>query len=78
MGVVHPIEERRFDPPRGVGIEHNGRWWAGAQAAWRLCDDGRGWMADCRWTEQYDWGAGKYLTMVPPERVRIVGSLTRH
>ncbi len=28
-------------------------------------------MADVTWTEQHDWGPGKYLTMVPPERVRI-------
>jgi hypothetical protein len=29
-------------------------------------------MAECTWTEQHDWGPGKYLTMVPPERVRVV------
>jgi hypothetical protein len=72
MGVVHLIEERLFDSPRPVEVEHGGRWWVGTQAAWRLCDDGRGWMADCTWTEQHDWGPGRYLTMVPPERVRVV------
>jgi uncharacterized protein YndB with AHSA1/START domain len=54
-----------------VKVEHHGRWWAGTQAAWRLCDDARGWMADVTWTEQHDWGPGKYLTMVPPERLRV-------
>jgi hypothetical protein len=72
MVVVHLIEERRFDPPRQVEVEHNGRWWLASQAAWRLCDDGRGWMADVTWMEQHDWGQGKYLTMVPPTRLRPV------
>jgi hypothetical protein len=71
VNVVHLLEERTFDPPRGVDIEHNGRWWTGTQTAWRLCDDDRGWMADCSWTEQCDWGPGKYLTMLPPQRVRV-------
>ena len=34
---VRLIEERRFDPPRAVEVEHNGRWWPGFQYAWRLC-----------------------------------------
>jgi hypothetical protein len=72
MPVVRLLEQRTFDPPRQVEVEHNGRWWTGAQAAWRLCDDHRGWMADVTWTEQHDWGPGKYMTMVPPERIRVV------
>jgi hypothetical protein len=28
-------------------------------------------MADVTWIEQHDWGPGKYLTMVPTERVRV-------
>jgi hypothetical protein len=28
-------------------------------------------MADVTWTEQHDWGPGKYLTMVPPERMQM-------
>jgi hypothetical protein len=28
-------------------------------------------MADITWTEQHDWGLGRYLTMVSPERVRL-------
>jgi hypothetical protein len=31
----------------------------------------RGWVAEAP-GEQHDWGPGKYLTMVPPERVRVV------
>ena len=71
MTAVRLVEERRFDPPRPVDVEHAGQWWCGYQAAWRLCDDQRGWMADVTWTEQHDWGPGKYVTMVRPERVRI-------
>lgn len=67
---VRLVEERRFNPPHAVEVEHNGRWWPGTQSAWRLCDDRRGWMAEVRWTEQHDWGLGTYLPMVPPARVR--------
>ncbi|MCU1614693.1 MAG: hypothetical protein JWO98_2233 [Frankiales bacterium] len=69
---VRLLEERGFDPPRAVEVEHNGSWWPASQIAWRCCDDGRGWMADVSWTEQHEWGPGKYLTMVPPERVRAI------
>jgi hypothetical protein len=58
-------------PPRLVVVEHDGRWWTGSQAAWRLCDDGRGRMADVTWTELNDCRPGRYVTMVPPERVRV-------
>jgi hypothetical protein len=54
MPVVRLLEQRTFDTPRPVEVKHNGRWWTGIQTAWRLCDDGRGWMADCTWTEQHD------------------------
>src|SRR5438067_453068 len=36
-GVDKPVrllEERRFDPPRLVDVEHDGAWWAGIQRAW--------------------------------------------
>jgi hypothetical protein len=72
LAVVHLIEERLFDRPRRVEIEHGGRWWPASQSAWRLCDDGCGWMADVAWTEQHEWGPGKYMTMVSPERIRVV------
>jgi hypothetical protein len=62
------VEERRFDPPRAVEVEHNGRWWPGTQYAWRLCRDHRGWMAEVRWTEQHERGLRTYVPMVPPER----------
>jgi hypothetical protein len=65
------IEERRFDPPRAVEVEHEGRWWPGVQHAWRLCDDGRGWMADVEYVVEHEWGIGKHLPVVPPERVRV-------
>jgi len=71
VDAVHLIEVRRFDPPRSVEVEHNGRWWTGTLAAWRLCDDARGWMADVSWIEQHEWGPGKYLTMMTPDRLRI-------
>jgi hypothetical protein len=67
---VRLLEERRFDPPRLVEVEDNGAWWPAFQTAWRLCDDGRGWMADCSWSERYEWGLGKHLAMVPPERLQ--------
>ncbi len=69
--AVRLLEERRFDPPREVEVEHGGRWWPGRQAAWRLCDDGRGWMADVEFTAVHEWGFAKYLPVVPPERVRV-------
>src|SRR5688572_23381456 len=72
--VAQLLEQRRFDPPRLVEVEHNGHWRPGTQAAWRLCDDSRGWMADVTWTEQHDWGLGRYVTMIPPERVRVASS----
>ena len=70
---VRLLEERRFDPPRAVEVEHNGAWWPGQQYAWRLCDDHRGWMADVSWSEQLEWGIGTYRPMVRPERVRLAG-----
>jgi hypothetical protein len=77
MLIVGLIEERRFDPPRAVEIEHNGRWWTGRQSRWLLCDDGAGWRAQVEWSELYEWGLGKHMTTVPPERLRpstFVGS----
>jgi hypothetical protein len=29
-------------------------------------------MAEETWIEQHDWGLGKYMPMVPPERVRVL------
>jgi hypothetical protein len=71
------MEERRFDPPRPVEVELEGHWWPGVQHAWRLCDDGRGWMADVEFTAMHEWGLGKYLPVVPPERLRPVSSATQ-
>jgi hypothetical protein len=68
--AVQLLEERRFDPPRHVEVEHNGAWWPAFQFAWRRCDDTRGWMADVEWAERYDRGLRKHVTMVPPERLR--------
>jgi hypothetical protein len=67
---VRVLEERRFDPPRPVLVEHEGRWWPGWQRAWRLCDDTRGWMAEVTWTADHEWGPGNYATMVRRERVQ--------
>jgi hypothetical protein len=69
--VVRLIEERRFDPPRRVEVEKDGRWWPGFQHAWRVCDDGRGWMADVEFSARYDWGWGKHMGTVTPHRVRL-------
>jgi hypothetical protein len=73
VALVHLIEERRFDPPRRVEVELGGVWWPGIQHAWRLCDDGRGWMADVEFTAVAEWGRGKHLPVVRPERVRPAG-----
>lgn len=67
---VRLLEERRFDAPRSVEVEHNGAWWSAQQSARRLCEDGRRRMADVRWSELHEWGLGTYRPMVPPERVR--------
>jgi hypothetical protein len=68
--LIRLLDERRFNPPRSVLVEHDGSWWTGQQSAWRLCDDGRGWRADVTWVQQHDWGSGRYVTTVPPERLR--------
>ncbi len=70
--IVRPLKEHRYDPPRVIEVEHGGQWWPGFQSAWRLCDDGRGWMADVEYSVQHEWGRGKHLQTVPPERVRVV------
>ncbi len=36
------LEERRFNLPRRVQVEHDDHWWPGFQSRWRLCDDDRG------------------------------------
>lgn len=71
MSAVRLIEERRFDPPRPVEVERDGRWWPGRQHAWRLCDDGRGWVAEVEYVVQHSWGSGKHLGSAQPERVRL-------
>lgn len=73
MSTVEPVrllDRRRYDPPRPVLVEHNGRWWNGWQWEWLLCDDGRGWRAGVQWTEDYEWGPGRHITTVPPTRLR--------
>lgn len=70
--LVHLVAERRFTPPRLVEVERDGYWWPGFQHAWRLCDDGRGWMAAVEYVVIYDWGRGKHLDCVPPGRVRLL------
>jgi hypothetical protein len=72
-----PDEDFDGYPPRRVEGEHNGRGWTGTGTARRFCDDSRGWMADVTWTEQHDWGPGRYLTMVPSERVRAAAGPRR-
>ena len=68
---IRLIEERRCDPPRPVVVEHGGEWWPGLQPAGQLCDDGRGLRADVEYSVRYDWGIGKHLRTVPPERLRL-------
>jgi hypothetical protein len=71
--VAEVISVRRYDPPRVVEVESNGQWWPGLQTAWKLLDDGRGWRAEVEWLEREEWGVGKHLGGVPPERVRLPG-----
>jgi hypothetical protein len=68
---VRLVEERRYDPPRTVEVEHNGAWWPGLKRAWRLLDDGCGWLAEVEYVVAYDWGDGKHLGSVPADRVRL-------
>jgi len=72
--LVHQLAVRRLTPPRRVEVHRDGHWWPGFQHAWRLCDDGRGWMADVDYVVAYDWGRGKHMGCVPPERLRLPGS----
>jgi hypothetical protein len=67
---IRLLDEHRFDPPRSELVEHDDSWWTAQQSAWRLCDDGRGWRADVTWVQQHDCGLGRYVTTVPPERLR--------
>jgi hypothetical protein len=69
--VVRLLEEKLFDPPRPVDIQHDGAWWPGVQRSWRLCDDHRGWMAEVEYVVEHEWGLGKYIPLVTPERIRI-------
>ena len=66
-----PLGERRYDPPRAVEVERDGRWWPVLQSAWRLLDDGRGWMAEVNYVVEYEWGREKHLGAVPADRVRL-------
>ena len=68
---IRLLDERWYDPPHAVEVEHDGRWWRGFQSRWLLCADGRGWMAQVEYTAQHEWGRGKHLESVPPERIRI-------
>ncbi len=72
LPVVRLLEQRIFDPPRSVEVDHNGAWWAGTQTAWRLCDDGRGWRADVEYVVEHERGRGRHVPTVPPERLRPV------
>ncbi len=67
---VHVLEERRFDRRETVLVEQDSAWWRGWQRAWRVCDDGRGWMAEVTSTQDHNWRPGNYVTVVAPERVR--------
>jgi hypothetical protein len=67
---VRLVEERRFDPVRAVLVKHESRWWSGFQAAWRLCHDDRGWVADVEFTAEYEWGPGKHVMAALAARVR--------
>ena len=71
VAPIHPLDERRYDPPRAVEVEDGGRWWPGFQSRWLLCDDGRGWMVEVEYTARHEWGRGTHLQSVPPERFRI-------
>ncbi|MCU1617458.1 MAG: hypothetical protein JWO98_4998 [Frankiales bacterium] len=51
-------------------VEKERSWWPGIQRAWRLRDDGRGWMADVGFVAQHEWGQGKYVLSVPVGRVQ--------
>lgn len=65
--TVRLLDERRFDPPRPVLVEHHGRWWSGFQSSWRLCHDGRGWLAQVEFSAAYDEEPRKHLALVPTE-----------
>lgn len=64
FGVTRPVAVRllnqhRFTPPRAVEVEHDGQWCPGFQHAWRLLDDGRGWIADVEYVVQYHWDVAR-------------------
>jgi hypothetical protein len=56
---------RRFDPPRLVEVERDGRWWPGTQSAWFR------WGGVSTASVRYTTTAGQtYLQNVSPDRVR--------
>lgn len=70
MAVVSDPNVRRFDEPRLVEVEQDGRWWPGSQNAWVRWPDGS-WRADVEYVVAYDWGQGKHVMSVPADRVRL-------
>jgi hypothetical protein len=43
----------------------------GLQSSWRLCGDGRGWLAEVEHVVGYEWGRGKHLAGVAADRLRL-------
>jgi hypothetical protein len=60
-------DRRRFDPPRVVEVEHEGRWYRGMQTGWIR------WPEE-EWRAEVEWSVApgmKYVKSVPAGRVRL-------
>jgi hypothetical protein len=69
---VRLVDQRRYEPPKRVEVEHNGGWWTGFCTGWLLTDCGRRWRADVEYVVEHECGLGKYLQVVPAARVRLI------
>jgi hypothetical protein len=68
---VDPVQQREFDPPRPVEVEHDGRWLPALQRSWHLWDDDRGWVAEVEYTVTYEWGLLTRVAVLPADRLRL-------
>jgi hypothetical protein len=72
--TVPLIQERTYEPPRQVEVEHDGRWSPGLQRSWHHWDDDRGWVAEVEVTVSCYWGVLTRVLVVPASEVRLAAS----
>lgn len=71
MPRVRLRKERRYDSPREVEVEQDGRWCRRLPVPVAPVRRRPGMEAQVGYTRQHDWGFGKHPESVPPERLRV-------